>query len=372
LPDSLLGAAWPMMHKALGAPLSAAGLITMIISLGTVVSALFSDRLTRKLGAGLVTALSVATTAIALYGFSTARALWVLCLWSVPYGLGAGAIDAALNNYVALHYSARHMNWLHAFWGVGVSISPYIMGFCLGRQLGWERGFSSVSLIQVGITLLLFLSLPLWKKKTASADTEAGKPLTFWQALGLRGAKTTLLSIFAYCAMEATAGLWASSYMAEYRGVAPQVAARFAALFYLGITAGRFLSGLIADRLGDRKMIRLGIALMLAGGGMILLPWQPISLAGLIVAGLGGAPVYPSIIHSTPERFGAEYSQALVGIQMAGAYMGMVLMPPLFGLIAQHISLGLYPIYLLLFTLILFTCQSVRPRGPGRAGSSAD
>lgn len=377
LPDSLLGAGWPVMHAELGAPLSAAGLVTMIISLGTVVSALFSNRWTHRFGAGWVTAVSVGTTALALFGFSVSDSLWMLCLWAVPYGLGAGAVDAALNNYVALHFSARHMSWLHAFWGVGVSISPYIMSFCLTRQWGWAQGFRSVSVIQIAITLLLFLSLPLWNKKTAPAEEAVKGPVSLKEAVGLRGAKYSILAIFAYCSMEATAGLWASSYMVEYRGVDPQTAARFAALFYLGITAGRFLSGLIADRLGDRRMIRLGSSLMLLGCGMLFLPRQAAALVGLVVAGLGAAPVYPSIIHSTPANFGAENSQALVGIQMAGAYLGMTLMPPLFGVLAQYLSIGLYPVYLLLFTVLLMICarlicRTVRRRDLEKAGSSAD
>lgn len=356
LPDSLLGAGWPVMHLQLDAPLSAAGLITMIVSAGTIASSLLSDRLTRRWGAGLVTAVSVGATAVALMGFSFSTALWMLCLWAIPYGLGAGAVDAALNNFVALHYSSRQMSWLHAFWGVGVSVSPYIMSTCLAHRLGWEMGYRSVSVIQLVLTALLVLSLPLWKKKKTPAGEEVvAASLTLRQSLGLRGVRYVLIAFCAYCAVEATAGLWASSYMVESRGVDPEIAARFAALFYLGETAGRFLTGFVADRWGDKKMIRIGALTMLGGILLILLPIRAdaVALAGLVVLGFGAAPVYPCIIHSTPANFGKENSQSLVGLQMASAYTGMTLMPPIFGLIAQHCSIALYPVYLLVFTALL-------------------
>lgn len=349
LPDSLLGSAWPVMRVQLAAPLSFAGVISMIIAAGTIVSSLLSERLTRRLGTGLVTAGSVALTAAALFGFSVSPSLAFLCLWAIPYGLGAGAIDAALNNYVALHYSSRHMSWLHCFWGVGASISPYIMAAALTRAGQWQLGYRAVSLIQIALTALLFLSLPLWRKTAAGTSAEEDVPL-----LGLRGAVRIpgvpyiLLAFFAYCGAETTAGLWASSYLAGARGVAPETAAGFASLFYLGITFGRFLNGFVADRLGDRRMIRLGALVMGAGALLILLPVpSPFpALAGLLIFGLGCAPVYPSIIHATPANFGAENSQAVIGVQMASAYVGTTFMPPLFGLLANAISLRLFPLFL--------------------------
>ena len=231
LPDSLLGSAWPVMRVELGAPLSMAGAISMIITAGTVLSSLMSDRLTRKLGAGLVTAVSVGLTAVSLFGFSVSSSLWMLCLWAIPYGLGAGAIDAALNNYVALHFSARHMSWLHCCWGVGASISPYIMSYCLSSQLGWQMGYRSVSLIQIVLTAVLFLGLPLWKKKTAAAEADgeiSAPPVGLLGALRIKGVPLILIAFLSYCAMETTAGLWATSYLAEYRGADPEVAAQFA------------------------------------------------------------------------------------------------------------------------------------------------
>lgn len=358
LPDSLLGSAWPVMQVELGAPLSAAGVISMIISFGTTVSSLMSDRLTRKLGTGLVAALSVAFTAVALFGFSISSEFWMLCLWAVPYGLGAGAIDAALNNYVALHYSSRHMSWLHCFWGVGATASPYIMSFCLSSQLGWRVGYRTVSLIQIVLTACLFFSIPLWKKRVSDTDDTGegmGKALTLPQVLKIKGVPMILLAFFGYCALEVTAGLWAATYLVNSRGINPETAASFASFFFIGITVGRLLNGFIADRFGDKTLIRTGIIIVSFGILMMGLPFMPkaVSLAGFIVIGLGAAPIYPCIIHSTPRNFGAENSQAIVGIQMASAYMGSTLMPPVFGLIAQHINVGLFPVYLAFFAVLM-------------------
>lgn len=355
LPDSLLGAGWPVMQHSLNVPLSYAGIISMIIAIGTIISSLFSGFLTRKLNTGLLTALSVATTAIALFGFSVSDSFIALCLWAIPYGLGAGAVDSALNNYVALHYSSRHMNWLHAFWGVGVSISPYIMSFCLTRQLGWNIGYRSVSFLQIILTVVLFCSLPLWKKKTTESNREIETAAPLKTAIKAKGVTYCLVSFFCYCAFECTAGLWASSYMAGIRGVTADTAARFASMFYLGVTGGRFLSGIVADKLGDRKMIRIGGIVMLIGVAMIILPVKTnwVALLGLVIAGLGDAPIYPCIIHSTPTNFGTENSQALVGVQMASAYLGTTLMPPLFGVLADNISLSLYPFYLAVLALTM-------------------
>ena len=356
LPDSLLGSAWPTMYGQLGVPVSFAGGITMIISFGTIVSSLLSDTLTRKLGAGLVTAISVLATAVALFGFSLSNSFLALCLWAIPYGLGAGAVDAALNNYVALHYSSRHMSWLHCFWGVGTAISPYIMSYCLTGGLGWHRGYSFVSLLQVILAAVLFLSLPLWKKRDGNPDggTETQPPRSLPQILKIRGIKYMLLAFFGYSALESTAGLWASSYLAEFRGISSDTAARFASLFYLGITFGRFLCGFISDRIGDKNMIRSGILVSAFGVILVAFPLDnAFALIGLIVIGFGCAPVYPSIIHSTPANFGKENSQAAIGVQMASAYTGTTLMPPLFGLLGEHISMGLYPFYLLFFALLM-------------------
>ena len=356
LPDSLLGAAWPVMQGELGVPVSYAGIVSMIIAGGTIVSSLLSDRLTRKFGAGLVTAVSVLLTAAALFGFSVSGSFWMLCLFGIPYGLGAGAVDAALNNYVALHYSSRHMSWLHCFWGVGVSISPYIMSCCLTSGAGWNSGYRTVSLLQIVLTAILFFSLPLWKKREMpGGDDKTAKALTLPQVLQIRGVKYVLLAFFGYCALESTAGLWASSYLVMSKGIDVETAARYASLYYLGITFGRFVSGFVADRFGDRNMIRVGLGIVVLG---ILAVWLPvdadiIGLAGLVVIGFGCAPIYPSVIHATPDNFGKENSQAIVGIQMASAYCGSTFMPPVFGLIAEHINVGLYPVYLMIFAVLM-------------------
>lgn len=358
LPDILLGAAWPVMVEELNVPLSYGGLLFMIISCGTILSSLFSDKITRRLGAGWVTAISVLLTALALLGFSLSRNYTQLCLIAIPFGLGAGAIDAALNNYVALHFAGRHMNWLHACWGVGATVGPYVMSYALGAGIGWRSGYGIVSTLQFVLTLALFLSLPLWKKRTATTqegteDYEA--PIGLREAVKIRGVKSVLLAMFGYCMVETTAGLWTSTYLVEYRHIDTETAAAYASLFYIGLTVGRIVSGFLSDRLGDKRMIRIGGGLILSGLTMIALPLSvPYgALAGLVILGLGCAPVYPAVIHSTPIHFGRENSHAIVGIQMASAYTGATVMPPIFGPIAQYIHIGLFPLYMAVGALLV-------------------
>ena len=359
LPDSLLGSAWPSMHLEFGVPVSYAGVISMIIALGTVVSSLQSDRLTRRLGAGMVTALSVLLTALALLGFSLSKSFPVLCLMAIPYGLGAGSVDAALNNYVALNYASRHMSWLHCMWGVGTSVGPYVMEYALTGGQGWNAGYRYIAILQFALTLVIFVSLPLWKKRAAQTRTEdaaadVGRALPLREIVRIPGAKDVMVAFFCYCAVEATTMLWASSYLALGRGVSAEAAAGYASLFFIGITVGRALNGFLTMRFSDAQMIRAGQALVALGALLLLLPvGTGAALAGLVVIGLGCAPIYPCIIHSTPERFGADRSQALIGVQMASAYVGNCLMPPLFGLIANHISIGLFPIFLLVALAIM-------------------
>lgn len=360
LPDSLLGAAWPMMYGEFGVPVSYAGAISMIIAAGTIVSSLQSDRMTRRLGTGKVTAISVATTAIALFGFSMSHSFGMLCLWAIPYGLGAGAVDASLNNYVALHYASRHMSWLHCMWGVGASVGPYIMGYALTGGHGWNMGYRYIAVLQIGLTAILLLSLPLWKKRSAAAtgdDTAAvDAPLGLKQIISIRGAKEVMVAFFCYCALEQTTGLWASSYLVLYRGISEETAAGFASLFYIGITVGRALSGFLTMKLNDTQMIRLGEGIIVTGIVALLLPFREnFSLVGLILIGLGCAPVYPCIIHSTPTHFGEDRSQAVIGVQMASAYVGTCLMPPVFGLIANYISVTLFPVFLLVVLILMWT-----------------
>ncbi|MGN1102881.1 MAG: MFS transporter, partial [Huintestinicola sp.] len=346
LPDSLLGASWPTIRTEFDVPLSYMGFISMIISGGTIISGLMSERLTKKFGTRAVTMVSVFLTAIALFGFSVSTEFYQMCLWGIPYGLGAGAIDAALNNYVALHYNSRHMSWLHCFWGVGTIISPYIMSYALTRS-SWTNGYRIVSYLQFGIAAVLLFTLPLWKiNKAASADESSTKILGIKGALKIKGVPYLLIGFLSYCAAEATTMLWASSYLEGARGASKEEAAAFGSLFFIGITTGRFISGFISDKLGDNNMIRLGVGIALLGVVFITLPIKIITILGFIIIGLGCAPVYPCIIHSTPRNFGAENSQGIIGIQMASAYVGSTFMPPIFGLIANHISLKLMPIYL--------------------------
>lgn len=376
LPDSLLGSAWPIMYREFSVPVSYAGGISIIIAAGTIVSSLQSDRLTKKLGTGKVTAVSVLITAAALFGFSISHSYIALCLWAVPYGLGAGCVDASLNNYVALHYASRHMSWLHCMWGVGASLGPYIMGYALSNGRGWNMGYRYISILQIILTVILLLSLPLWKKRGVETDSgDAGtagaqnSPLSLAQIVRIPGAKEIMITFFCYCAVEQTAGLWASSYLVLHGGFTSEMAAGFASLFYIGITAGRALGGFLTMKLNDTQMIRLGQGVILLGILLLILPFGgKVGLLGLIIIGLGCAPIYPSIIHSTPEHFGEDRSQAMIGVQMAAAYVGILLMPPVFGLIANHISVSLLPFYLLaiLALMTLMHEKVLRRTKPGK------
>lgn len=362
LPDSLLGSAWPTMYQEFNVPVSYAGIISMIIALGTIFSSLQSDRLTRRFGTARVTAFSVAMTAAALFGFSISHSFWMLILWAVPYGLGAGGVDASINNYVALHYSSKHMSWLHCMWGVGASAGPYIMAFAMTGGHNWNMGYRYIGFIQIALTIILFISLPLWKKNPSQISSDGsettdtnGKALSLKEIFAIPGAKEILITFFCYCALEQTAGLWASSYLALHHGLSEEVAASFASLFFLGITFGRGVSGFITMKLNDTAMIHLGQGIILLGIIAIFLPFgDTFALIGLILVGLGCAPIYPCIIHSTPANFGAERSQALIGVQMAFAYIGTCLMPPIFGLIANHINIALFPVYLLAILALMY------------------
>ena len=357
LPDSLLGSGWPTMRLVFDQPLSAAGMVSMIITGGTICSSLLSERLTAKFSTRGVTVASVFLSAAALFGFSVSTRFWMLCLWAVPYGLAAGCIDSAINNYVALHYRSRHMSWLHCFWGVGTVISPCVMSWAL-RHSGWQLGYRTVALMQLAIGVVLVLTLPVWNIHRDEAQTaRAGQVLGIRGALKIKGAPTLFVGFFSYCGAEGTSILWASSYLAGERGFSAQRAAASAAVLYVGITVGRFVSGFIADKVGDRGMIRLGTGVIAAALAVLALPGggEPGALLGLGLLGLGCAPVYPAIIHATPQNFGAENSQGIIGMQMASAYVGSTLMPPLFGLIANRAGLGWMPLFLALLILLMIT-----------------
>lgn len=354
LPDSILGAAWPSMQPELSVPVSYAGGISLIIAGGTIISSLFSNYLIHKLGTGKVTAISVAMTAAALLGFSISGSYWQLCLWGVPYGLGAGSVDAALNNFVALHYKAKHMSWLHCFWGIGATAGPYIMGFVLTRGFNWTMGYRTISILQILLTAILIFTLPLWKEKKDGREEDKQHPLSLPQVIKLPGAKGVLIGFFCYCSVEATAGLWASSYMVLNRGISTETAAKWAALFYLGITLGRLVCGFVTMRVNDKNMIRIGQALIALGILFLLLPFgNGPAFGGLILMGIGCAPVYPSLIHATPDTFGAEVSQSVIGVQMASAYVGTTFMPPLFGMLSEILGIGFYPVYIAAFLVLM-------------------
>ncbi|GHT53754.1 MFS transporter [Spirochaetia bacterium] len=346
LPDSLLGSAWPLMYGSLGTPLHYAGILSMVTAAGTVVSSILSERIIRRLGTGLVVGISVFMTAAALTGFSLSHNFIALCFCAIPLGLGAGSVDAALNNYVALHYKARHMSWLHCFWGVGASIGPLIMSAYLTKGGPWNSGYRTVGIIQFCLVALLLVSLPLWGKNTASQETQEQKPsITYRELFKIAGVKEVLAAFFFYCGIEQITGLWGASFLVMVKNIAPEIAAQWIALYFGGITAGRFVSGFLTMKLNNRQMVRLGQALIACGIICLLLPFGAISLLpGFFIIGLGCAPIYPSLIHETPKNFGAEYSQALIGIQMATAYIGIMVMPPLFGWVASHSNFIIFPI----------------------------
>lgn len=367
LPDSLLGSGWPVMHAELGVSVSFMGIVSMVISGGTILSSLLSDRLTHRLGTRIVTVVSVFLTVVALFGFSISTRFWMLIAFAVPYGLGAGAIDAALNNYVALHYKAKHMSWLHCFWGVGTIVSPFIMGYALTHNT-WNAGYRIVGLIQLAIAVLLLVTLPVWKIHADATET-AGRRVGLRAALRIKGVPFLLLGFFAYCSAETTTMQWASTYFVEVKHLPAERAATLAALFYIGITAGRFLSGFLTEKLGDRGMIRLGAGVLACGIAALLLPVESyyLAFAAFLVIGLGCAPIYPCIIHSTPANFGAESSGAIIGIQMASAYVGSTFVPPLFGLMGKALGFSILPVYLAVFAALMLVMTELTFRTTGAA-----
>ncbi|WP_284703658.1 MFS transporter [Clostridium swellfunianum] len=366
LPDSLLGSAWPSMYQSMGVPISYAGIVSMIIAGGTIVSSLFSDKVIRKFGTGLVTSISVFMTAGALLGFSLSGEFYHLCLFAIPLGLGAGSVDAALNNFVALKYKAKHMSWLHCFWGIGAMTGPIIMSYYLERGAIFQSGYRTVAIIQFTLVIILLVTLPLWKKvssfnsSTSNKDESGGKEqeqkvLSKRELLKLPGAKQALIAFFCYCAIEATIGLWGSSYVVMSHGISAETAAKWASLFYFGITFGRFLSGFITIKLSNRQMIYLGEVLIGTGIIMMMVPFGQVTLLmGFVMTGIGCAPIYPSLLHETPVNFGAQYSQSIMGVQMACAYVGSTFMPPLFGVLASRIGYALMPFYAASIFLIMF------------------
>ena len=364
LPDAIMGSAWPLIHTELAIPVSFAGVFYMIVSGGTIISSFFSEKLIRRFGTGVVTAFSVTLTAAPLLLMRFAPNFWVICLLGIPLGLGAGAVDAALNNFVALHYAARHMNWLHCFWGIGATAGPFIMSFFLARSGGWRTGYTVIGCAQAVLVLMLIISLPAWRKIEKPAKDEKSaqkKPTSVATLLSIKGAKPALLSFFCYCAVEATAGLWGASYLVIYRQLSAETAAQWVSMYYFGIAAGRFITGFASAKFTNNQLIRIGQCTALAGAALLLLPFGAyFQLAGLMLIGLGCAPIYPAMLHETPRRFGEERSQGIMGIQMSCAYVGSTFMPPIFGALATHIGFWFFPLYLAaLVILMLVTSERV-------------
>jgi fucose permease len=347
LPDALLGSAWPSMYALVNVPLHYAGFISMTIAGGTVVSSIFSEKIIRRFDTGIVTAVSVLMTAAALMGFSFSHNFLYLCLCAVPLGLGAGSVDAALNNYVALHYKARHMSWLHCFWGAGASIGPIIMSVFLIHKNSWNLGYRTIGIIQFCLVLVLLVSLPLWKRNNTTERKSQHKPIKYKKLFSIAGVKQILAAFFCYCTIETITGLWGASFIVIVKKMSPEIAAQWIALYYIGITLGRFISGFITIKLNNRQMIRLGQIIIGCGIVVLILPLgNNTVLPGFFMIGLGCAPIFPSLLHETPKNFGEEYSQAIMGIQMASAYVGTTLMPPLFGRIALYTSFNIFPLFI--------------------------
>lgn len=384
LPDAVLGAAWPIIHEEFGVPISFSGSIYMLISCCTILSSLKSESLRLRFGTGKITAFSVLLTAVAIFGFSISPSLSVMLFFAIPYGLGAGSVDAALNHYVAVHYSGRSMNWLHCMWGIGAALGPYILGFVLQRGESWRSGYLVLSMIQATLTIILFLSLGLWGKEEKKEKTEEKKtPMSFRQILSITGAKECLVSFFLYCAIEQTLGLWSGSFMVYSLKIEAKLAASFVALFYFGITFGRFLAGILAAKWQDEALILGGCGILFLGLVLLfcsMVPGQEVKLFGmelrqllvicaLLLSGLGCAPIYPAIIHSTPRNFGAENTSALIGKQMAAAYIGSMSFPPFFGVLAKIFGTGLFPFFsAVLFFGMLFMYRNLLYKTRGKRG----
>ncbi|WP_046214601.1 MFS transporter [Paenibacillus wulumuqiensis] len=387
IPDSMLGAAWPVMHQYIHAPMGAAGTLSVIASVGTIISSLASGKLLEKLGTGLVTLISCCLTAGALLGFSFVPSLTWLAVLAIPLGIGAGAVDSGLNHYVAAHYQAHHMSWLHCFWGVGATSGPIIMSYYMGTDSSWRGGYQAVAMIQFGLVIILLMTLPLWNKVARlqqeararekfsadphanevssaadeSQDTTNSSSKSVTHPLRIRGVSFTLLTFLFYCGAEATVGLWGASFLVGDRGITPETAAGWVSLYFGGITLGRLITGFLTLQIANRKLILIGQLVAVLGGILLVLPLPPILLmSGLILIGLGFAPIFPGLLHETPARFGEKNSARLMGYQLAAAYIGITILPPLFGLVAAYIQIGLFPAVVLAYIVImLFSSERV-------------
>lgn len=360
LPDALLGAAWPVIQPQFGVPVSWLGPVALLISAGTVVSSLWSDKLSVTFGTGKVTAFSIGMTAVALIGFALSRHYWMLCLFAIPYGLGAGAVDSCLNNYVAIHYSGKHMSWLHCMWGLGASTGPYIMSAAIAYMNNWTLGYWFIGILQVVLCVFIFASIPVWKNNDNNGQAEAYVPMSIKEIFALPGAKAVIITFFCYCALEQTAGQWASSYYYGHLGLSEGVCALLGSLYYTGITVGRFVNGFLTMKFSDKMLVRISICIIAIGLIVMLIPAGTVSgVLGMLIIGLGSAPIYPCVIHSTPSFFGASRSQAIIGVEMASAYVGICVMPPVFGYIAQLTGIWVLPLFLFAIACVMFISHEI-------------
>ena len=359
VPDSLFGTAWPAIYTDLNLPVSWASIVTIIVSCGTITSSLLSSWLISRFGTGKITAVSTLMTALALLGFSCSDSMLWLCLCAIPLGLGAGSIDTALNNYVALHYKASHMNFLHCFYGIGVSLSPYLMSLALSKGT-WEGGYRSVFWFQLAIAALTVLALPLWKKvrhaQNGEEEEETPRVLSFPALMKMPKVRMACLVFIGYCALEYTCGTWGSTFLVNAKGAAADTAARMVTFYYVGLALGRFLSGVLAGLLHSRQLVKIGQMILLAAVVSLFLP-LPFAFCSvsLFFIGLGNGPIFPNMLHLTPELFGKDLSQAVIGAEMATSYIGVLLAPALFGLIAQNVTAALFPVYLLVLYALMIT-----------------
>lgn len=355
LPDAILGSAWPIIHEELNVSITYAGIVTIITTAGTIISSLFSEKIVRRFSTGKVTTFSVFLTSVGLLGiYFSPNFLWI-CLLSIPLGLGGGAVDSVLNNFVAINYKASHMNWLHCFWGIGATLGPFIMSLFLFKENGWRIGYATIGVIQAALVICLVISLPLWRKfeKKQTIEKEHTE-IKLNKILKINGMKPALISFFCYCSLELTAGLWASSYLTITKGISVDIAAKWVSFYYLGITVGRFISGFVTMKLSNKQMIRSGQIICICGIFLLILSTPNIfKLFGLILIGLGCAPIYPAMLHDTPNRFGKDLSQGVMGIQMATAYMGSAVIPPLFGVLSKIFDLSILPYFLLLLIVLM-------------------
>lgn len=376
LPDSLLGSVWPAMHVDLGADLSLAGVLGAVVCAGTVLSGLMSARLIARFGTARVTAVSVLMTAAAMLGMALSSSFILTLLLCIPLGLGGGAVDAALNNFVALHYRAQHMNWLHCFWGVGATLGPAVIGLLLRLTGQWRGGYLGMAAAQCVLAAVMFASLPLWRKAEGDADgqTESGniQPMRLREVLMLPLAGPVLISLLAYCGAESVMNLWCASYLVGARGIAADRAASWVSLFFLGITLGRMLAGFLSVRMRPAQLVRAGVLFAIVGIALLLSPLDSLLPAACLLVGLGFAPVYPSMLHRTPVIFGQQASQSVMGIQMAFAYIGSTLMPPLAGALTHLAGMGFLPVFVLgLTALLLIMSERINRRLRARDGRTA-